>query len=114
MGLGSKAVERKSVRQFGLTATLFTLIGLIVPVTIGLLVALHDFDGLYGQDAYAYFDYATVALVEEPFPPPFYWPPGYPILILVMTYGVGNGPQAGQLVSVGDYGSYTLFRIETS
>lgn len=90
---------------------LFTLIGLIVPVVSGLLVTIYGFDGLYGQDPFAYFNYATIALVEEPFPPPFYWPPGYPLLILAMTYIVGTVPQAGQLVSMLAGGLTVIFTM---
>lgn len=62
------------------------------------------FDGLYGQDAYAYFDYAvgplTAALRSGQPPPPFFWPPGYPLLVALLTPATGPLPQAGQLVSL--------------
>jgi len=42
------------------------------------------FDGLYGQDAYAYYDYAgrlyTAIAGGQP-PEPFFWPLGYPALL---------------------------------
>jgi hypothetical protein len=62
------------------------------------------FDGLYGQDAYAYFDYATqsvrhsilnLAPLET-----FFWPPGYPILVALASLAIGPLPVAGQLVSL--------------
>ncbi|HEY3059827.1 MAG TPA: glycosyltransferase family 39 protein, partial [Chloroflexota bacterium] len=62
------------------------------------------FDGLYGQDAYAYYDYATgplrSALIHaEPWPP-FFWPPGYPLLVALASFVFGSTPVAGQIVSL--------------
>lgn len=50
----------------------------------GGLVLQHPFDGLYGQDAYAYYQYARglwAALQHLQFPPAFWWPLGYPALL---------------------------------
>lgn len=62
------------------------------------------FDGLYGQDAYAYFDYAvgplTAALRAGQPPPPFFWPPGYPLLVALLTMTTGPLPQVGQIISL--------------
>ncbi|MDW8269464.1 MAG: hypothetical protein RMN24_09890, partial [Anaerolineae bacterium] len=62
------------------------------------------FDGLYGQDAYAYFDYAvgplTTALRAGQLPPPFFWPPGYPLLVALLAMATGPLPQVGQLISL--------------
>lgn len=47
-------------------------------------IAAYGFDGLYGQDAYAYYEYARAefdAWREWRAPPPFWWPLGYPTLI---------------------------------
>jgi 4-amino-4-deoxy-L-arabinose transferase-like glycosyltransferase len=68
-------------------------------------VALTGFDGLYGQDSFAYFGYATGALRESllhlhPWPA-FFWPPGYPLLVAVISLVTGRLPLAGQIVSVG-------------
>lgn len=62
------------------------------------------FDGLYGQDAYAYYNYAVGALRDflvqgEPFPA-FFWPPGYPLLVALVSFVVGKTPVAGQIVSL--------------
>lgn len=62
------------------------------------------FDGLYGQDAYAYYNYAVGALRDflvqgEPFPA-FFWPPGYPLLVTLVSFVVGRTPVAGQIVSL--------------
>ncbi|MEW5988014.1 MAG: hypothetical protein AB1791_15385 [Chloroflexota bacterium] len=83
----------------------------ITPLLFGLAFTLHGlplliwpFDGLYGQDAFAYYDYAIASLRENlaagrP-PPPFFWPPGYPLLIVLVNLLTGAGPLAGQLVSL--------------
>ena len=59
---------------------LVLLLGL--PIVIMGIVTLRRFDGLYGQDAFAYYDYATgplrAALLSLKLPPPFTWPPGSP------------------------------------
>ena len=74
----------------------------VLPVLI--ITSQAKFDGLYGQDPYAYFDYATGPLQEallagQP-PPPFFWPPGFPLLVSVMSFVFGPRPIAGQLVSL--------------
>lgn len=60
------------------------------------------FDGLYGQDPFAYYNYAlqlreALAALHEP--PPFFWPIGYPLLVAAVLAIVGAQPIAGQLVS---------------
>lgn len=66
-------------------------------------VYLTQFDGLYGQDSFAYYHYAlalrTALLAGEP-PPPFFWPIGFPLLIGLMSLLTGTQPVAGQLVSI--------------
>lgn len=60
------------------------------------------FDGLYGQDAFAYYTYA-LRMWERvgalTLPPPFHWPVGYPALIAAGFLLTGFSPLAGQLVS---------------
>ncbi|MCB0205300.1 MAG: P1 family peptidase [Anaerolineae bacterium] len=62
------------------------------------------FDGLYGQDPFAYYDYAVgplrAALQALQLPPPFTWPPGYPILVALASFVLGVTPRAGQVVSL--------------
>jgi hypothetical protein len=62
------------------------------------------FDGLYGQDAYAYFDYAVhsvrASLTSGRGLEPFFWPPGYPLLVALGSLVVGERPFAGQAVSL--------------
>ncbi len=80
-------------------------IALIAPASAFLLSLFGAFDGLYGQDAYAYLAYANGPLRESVLslapPAAFYWPPGYPLLVLGSSLLVGSGPLAGQLVSLG-------------
>lgn len=68
------------------------------------LIARHGFDGLYGQDAFGYVDYAqgplTAALLRLQPPPWFYWPPGYPFLVALGSAIPAIGDRAGQLVSL--------------
>jgi hypothetical protein len=63
------------------------LVALLVRVAMALIF---QFDGLYGQDPFAYL---------QP-PPPFFWPIGYPLLVVLGTLVVGVQPLAGQLVSI--------------
>lgn len=61
------------------------------------------FDGLYGQDPFAYLDYSIElkrALSSLAAPPPFHWPIGYPLLVALATTVAGEGAWAGQLVSM--------------
>ena len=68
------------------------------------LCARRGFDGLYGQDAYGYFDYAVGPLraaIERAEPlPPFFWPPGYPLLVAALSFVLGPTPLVGQVVSL--------------
>jgi hypothetical protein len=63
-----------------------------------------QFDGLYGQDAYAYFGQAVAladALPRGHLPPTnFFWPNGYPLLIAAWMPLLGRTPLAGQLASL--------------
>ena len=67
------------------------------------LVANTGFDGLIGQDAYAYFGYVVDSLVVDGAlvfpPPPFPFPPGYPYLVAVAVLVLGAAPWVGQLLS---------------
>src|SRR5215475_9905473 len=67
------------------------------------LVLPTKFDGLYGQDAYAYYDYAQsmrTSLQTGEALKPFFWPLGYPAL-LMFTFSVrGTNPVVAQAVSI--------------
>jgi hypothetical protein len=67
-------------------------------------IAGQGFDGLYGQDPYAYYQYAVGPVREallhfQPLPP-FFWPPGYPLLIALGTFLAGLTPLVGQWISL--------------
>jgi hypothetical protein len=62
-----------------------------------LLATVTQFDGLYGQDAFAYFQYALSlreAIGAGELPPPFFWPLGYPALVALTS--LLTGPQPGR------------------
>jgi hypothetical protein len=80
------------------------LLSLVLALPAGGLAALRGFDGLYGQDAYAYFAYASGSVRESivhlrPLES-FFWPPGYPVLVALAELAIGSTPLAGQLVSL--------------
>lgn len=64
-----------------------------------LIVATYQFDGLYGQDPYAYFDFAR-AVVEGRDPGVFFWPLGYPALLIGGFALFGASSQIGQIISL--------------
>ncbi len=67
------------------------------------LAAKTQFDGLYGQDAFAYFYYALdlrAATAAGQSPPPFAWPIGYPMLVALAVSMIGSQASAGQIVSL--------------
>jgi 4-amino-4-deoxy-L-arabinose transferase-like glycosyltransferase len=79
-------------------ALLLFLLALIIRLAV---IFFWQFDGLYGQDAYAYFQQA-VAITEtlsngHPPPADFFWPNGYPLLIVLTMLFVGQTAWAGQL-----------------
>jgi hypothetical protein len=80
------------------------LLALLLVLPAAGLAMSRGFDGLYGQDAYAYFDYATVSvrrsIVQVAPLEPFFWPPGYPLLVALASLVVGPTPLAGQAVSL--------------
>lgn len=80
------------------------LLPLLLALPVTAVVVLNGFDGLYGQDAYAYYRYATgplrESLLELRPPPPFFWPPGYPLLVTLLSLPLGVSSAAGQVVSL--------------
>lgn len=63
------------------------------------LAAAYSFDGLYGQDAYAYYDFAR-EIVEGRANTAFHWPLGYPLILAAgfTVFGVSAG--VGQAISM--------------
>jgi 4-amino-4-deoxy-L-arabinose transferase-like glycosyltransferase len=79
-------------------------LALIVPAAAGGIALAEHFDGLYGQDSFAYFDFGAGPvrhnLLHLHPPPSFFWAPGYPVALAVVSLVVGRSPLAGQLVSL--------------
>ncbi len=99
---GAAAAARPSPRTVATLAAI--AFGLFLAIAAGGIALSRSFDGLYGQDAYAYFDYGAASVRESllhrsPLEP-FFWPPGYPLLVALMSLSVGPLPLAGQLVSL--------------
>ena len=66
-------------------------------------VAAAPFDGLYGQDAYAYHDFALAlrtAVSTGSAPGPFFWPLGYPALLAAGYALFGASAQTAQAISL--------------
>ncbi|HSH01506.1 MAG TPA: hypothetical protein VLL52_03235 [Anaerolineae bacterium] len=82
-------------------------LGLFSLVLAGLAVFLvwPRFDGLYGQDPFGYYLYARDelggALAAGKRFPPFFWPPGYPLLLWVGSLLSGWTPRIGQVINLG-------------
>lgn len=91
-------------RRSDLGAWAPALLVLVVAVPVAMVVLLHGWSGLYGQDAYAYQGYAIgelrAAILEMRAPAPFTWPPGFPLAVAVTSLVTGPGTLAGQLVSL--------------
>ena len=86
--------------EWWLPAGLFLL---AVLVRAGSLLG-QGFDGLYGQDPFAYYGYAigplrSALLSFQPWPP-FFWPPGFPLLITLGSLLFGASPLVGQWISL--------------
>lgn len=80
------------------------LLPLLVALPVLALSLRHGFDGLYGQDAYAYYNYAMDQVRHNlqtfTLPAPFFWPPGYPLLIALVSFLTGVRPIAAHAVSL--------------
>ncbi len=67
-------------------------------------VFIFQFDGLYGQDAYAYYDYSKIfhdSVLSFHIPPNFYWPIGYYLFTSIFSiFTAGNIGYAAMLVSL--------------
>ncbi len=81
------------------------LILLLITFIIRLIVILGwRFDGLYGQDPYAYLQQGLTIAQNLPHgqPPPddFFWPNGYPLLIAFFSLVAGKTALAGQIAAL--------------
>lgn len=77
----------------------------LIPFLFRLAIILYyQFDGLYGQDAYAYDEWSAQfysSLTNFHIPPPFYWPVGYFIFnFLFSIFTAGDTTIAGLLLSL--------------
>jgi hypothetical protein len=78
---------------------LFLLLGGIIFVVFRVL----DFDGLYGQDAYAYKEHAwhiKSYLLGGSRPPKFFWPVNYPFLAAIVDFIVNDFTITLQVISI--------------
>lgn len=70
-------------KQYIINSLILFILALIIRLGI---VVYHGFDGLYGQDAFAYYNFADDLLyfisTRNP-PPPFFWSIGYPIHLAI-------------------------------
>jgi hypothetical protein len=87
----------------GAAGAVFVL-GLVLDLPAAAIADRRGFDGLYSQDAYAYFDYGAVSVRQSilhlaPLDA-FFWPPGYPVLVALAAMAIGPVPLAGQAVSL--------------
>ena len=67
------------------------------------ILAGQPFDGLYGQDPFAYYDFAQelrAAANSGSAPPPFFWPLGYPALLGSVFAVFGTSAEIGQAVNI--------------
>lgn len=80
------------------------LIAGVFAFSLALRLALTaGFDGLYGQDAYAYYNYAQTlrqALGQSGELAPFFWPLGYPALLALGFALVGASALTAQAISL--------------
>src|SRR5579864_2164504 len=99
--VGTRAIARLSAPARPGLAVIF---GAVLAIASGTICLTRAFDGLYGQDAYAYFDYSVgsvrQSLLHASPLEPFFWPPGYPLLVALASLFTGPVPLAGQLVSL--------------
>jgi 4-amino-4-deoxy-L-arabinose transferase-like glycosyltransferase len=68
-----------------------------------LALVLFPFDGLYGQDAFAYYDYSIAlrsSLINGQPLPAFFWPIGFPLHLVLSFSLLGVQPISAQMISL--------------
>ncbi|MBK7438844.1 MAG: hypothetical protein IPI77_19355 [Saprospiraceae bacterium] len=78
------------------------MIFLLLPLTILVVLRINGFDGMAGQDGYAYVDYAIAIkrwLTFGESPGHFFWPPGYSLLGACLGLFIYSVPLSMQLIS---------------
>jgi hypothetical protein len=93
-------IERIAASAAWLAPCALFLIALMPRIWV---VWFNRFDGLYGQDSYAYFDYARQlfsALNRGQAPPPFWWPLGYPALLNLSFVILGTSVHSAQIITI--------------
>src|SRR3954470_3814619 len=97
-----RARVARSLRPLPDSGAALLIAGVAVAAALAARLGL-PFDGLYGQDAFAYFRYARALwpwlLRGEPLPI-YYWPAGCPLLVALALPLFGGGSAAGQAVSI--------------
>ena len=100
--LSPRARIARSLRSLPDNRAALLIAGVAVTAALAARLAW-PFDGLYGQDAFAYFRYARALwpwlLRGEPLPI-YYWPAGYPLLVALVLPLFGGSSAAGQAVSI--------------
>ncbi len=94
--MNSSLTNSSSLTRERLILFLLFLFALIVRL---LVVALTHFDGLYGQDAFAYLEY-TKQILALHLVGPFYWPLGYPAVAALFALIFHNPVIGAQAVSI--------------
>src|SRR3954453_22497617 len=100
--LSLRARVAQSLRSMPDSRAALLIAGVAVAAALAARLAW-PFDGLYGQDAFAYFRYARAWWLGlrpgEPLPI-YYWPAGYPLLVALVLPLFGGSSAAGQVVSI--------------
>ena len=95
-------VRGAALRSMPDTRAALLIAGVAVAAALAARLAW-PFDGLYGQDAFAYFRFARALwpwlLRGEPLPI-YYWPAGYPLLVALVMLFANWSSAAGQAVSI--------------
>ena len=93
----------------------FGSVAVSIAAPVAVLVVGHDFNGLYGQDSFFYQTFATGSLRDaltrlRPIPD-FTWPPGYPLIVALLSLVTGVGTLPGQVVSLVAGAAVPVFTI---